>query len=329
MTNRTLRDTAMSFIDFETTGLSARSGARVVEVSIVRVEPDGEPQVVLDTLIDPEGPVLCTSIHGIDDEDVLGAPRFTDILGEMIGALENSVVAAFNASFDISFLTAEARLAPNTSKLRTPPYICLMWMRPLLGLSKRCSLEAACHQHGLRAGTHRAAEDALACAYMWKHYLDAAEKAGFGTWARLSTAGSHKYLDTLEWPPYSRRDFVEIGGTTCGTAKKPRSEPIISPIPSLTTDRDTIIDPFLASRAYWRALVEASADGKIDSSEIEGLRRMQRELAVSETIMRDTHARLFADCLRVYAEDGVITDKEAKMLRDAREALQQLGWAPG
>ena len=67
MTNRTLRDTAMSFIDFETTGLSARSGARVVEVSIVRVEPDGEPQVVLDTLIDPEGPVLCTSIHGIDD----------------------------------------------------------------------------------------------------------------------------------------------------------------------------------------------------------------------------------------------------------------------
>lgn len=329
MTNRRLRDTPISVIDFETTGLSARSGARIVEIAVVRLDPGQEPRVVLDTLIDPEGPVLCTSIHGIDDDDVLGAPRFTEILGEVVVALDDSIVAAFNASFDISFLAEEAKLALNTSRLRIPPHICLMWMRPLLGLSKRCSLEVACQQHGLRAGTHRAAEDALACAYMWKYYLEAAEQAGFHTWTQLATAGSHKYLSTLGWPPYSSNDFSEIGGKICGTAKKPRREQIISPISSATTGQSAAASPAQAARAYWRALVEASADGRIDSAEIDGLRRLRFELGVSDAVIRDTHARLFADFLRVCAEDGVITDEEANKLRDAREALRQLGWAPG
>src|SRR5690606_24132967 len=115
-----LRDTPISVIDFETTGLAVSSGARVVEVAVVRVEPGAAPSLVLDTLIDPEGPVLCTSIHGITNDDVLGAPRFTDLLGELVLALEGTIVGAFNASFDMSFLAAESRLATKTSNLRLP-----------------------------------------------------------------------------------------------------------------------------------------------------------------------------------------------------------------
>lgn len=327
MNNRTIRETPISLIDFETTGLSARSGARVVELAVVRLNPGEEPRVVLDSLIDPEGPVLCTSIHGIQDDDVLGAPRFTDILGDLVVALDGSIVAAFNASFDISFLIAESRLAPRTSTLRTPPHVCLMWMRPLLGLSKRCSLEAACQQHGLRAGTHRAAEDALACAYMWKHYLEAAENAGYRTWDELTRAGSHKYLDTLQSQPYSQADFLAIGGTPCGIAQKPRRDAVVSPL-NLARTLQLSAAANLA-RAYWRALVEASSDGQIDATEIERLRQLQYEYRLPDSVIRDTHARLFADCLRVCAEDGVITDDEARKLRNARNALFELGWAPG
>jgi len=328
MRTRALRETAISIIDFETTGLSARSGARVVEIGIVRLEPGAEPRIVLDTLVDPEGPVLCTSIHGIEDDDVLGAPRFSEILGEMIVALDGCVVAAFNASFDMSFLAAEAKLAPRTSSLRIPPHICLMWLRPLLGLSKRCTLEAACQQHGLRAGTHRAAEDALACAYMWAHYVDAAERVGVRTWEQLSDLGTHKYLDTLAWRPYAQSDFSAVGGTFCGTAKKPRPEPIQPPFEEGIQSHG-IVSKAQIARVYWRALVDASTDGRIDALEIEVLLRMQRELNVPSEVIRDAHARLFADCLRVCAEDGVITDEETRKLRDAREALGMLGWAPG
>lgn len=329
MSERLLRNTPVSVIDFETTGLSARSGARIVEVAVARIEPGQEPRLVLDTLIDPEGPVLCTSIHGITDDDVLGAPRFSELLGELVLSLEGSVVGAFNASFDMSFLSAEARLAPKTASLRVPPHICFMWMRPLVGLSKRCSLDIACQQHGLRAGTHRAAEDALACAYMWQHYVSAAESAGWRTWTDLATAGSHKYLDTLNYPPYSAADFRSIGGEKCGTAKKPRREPVQSPTIMKAGASCSHPSPTQAPRAYWSALVDALADGQLDSGEIEGLMRLQRELGIAHTSIRDAHARLFADCIRICAEDRIISDVESMKLRHLREALLTLGWAPG
>ena len=45
--------TPVAVVDFETTGLTAGPD-RVIEVSIVRVEPGREPRVVLDTLVRPD-----------------------------------------------------------------------------------------------------------------------------------------------------------------------------------------------------------------------------------------------------------------------------------
>src|SRR5574341_1618658 len=104
---RRIQDTPIAVLDFETTGFSPKSGCRVVEVAVVRVDPGSEPQLVLDTLVDPDGPVHASRIHGIQDEDVLGAPLFTDLAANVAGALQDTVVAAFNASFDMRFLEDE------------------------------------------------------------------------------------------------------------------------------------------------------------------------------------------------------------------------------
>ena len=87
-----LRETPLCVVDFETTGLSPKVGARVVEVSVARVIAGRAPEIVLDTLVDPEGPVLCTSIHGISDDDVVGAPRFSEVVGNLVRVLDGALV---------------------------------------------------------------------------------------------------------------------------------------------------------------------------------------------------------------------------------------------
>jgi DNA polymerase-3 subunit epsilon len=324
-----LREIPLSVIDFETTGLSAKSGARVVEVAVARVEPGGEPRLVLDTLVDPDGPVLCTSIHGITDDDVLGAPSFTELICEVVLALDGALVGAFNASFDMSFLAAEAAFARRTTGLRLPPHVCLMWLRPLLGLSKRCSLDAACEQHGLRAVSHRAAEDALACAHMWQHYVAAAERQGIRTLTDLSESGSHRYLQTLGSAPYCGDDFNAMGARKCGTALKPRRAPVVSPAQTSTAAGRRMEHARDRIRAYWHALIDALADGLISIEEQTGLLKLKNDLGLRTEEVRAAHARLFADRLREYAEDDEVSREETAKLSDLRIALQQLGWAPG
>jgi DNA polymerase III subunit epsilon len=326
--NKRLRDTPFASIDLETTGLSPKGGARIVEVSVVRVDPGCHPALVLDTLVDPNGPVLCTSIHGITDEDVVGAPTFQQVVGALIRALEGTLVGAFNASFDMSFLSAEGQLAHKGLTGRLPPHVCLMWMRPLLGLSQRCTLEAACQQHGLRAGTHRAAEDALACAHMWCHYVEAAERRGIKTLADLKDAGTHKYLSTLEWAPYSQVDLRRLEQADWPIPLKPRSQSITPPTQQIPAGASTELDARARVRMYWRALVDALSDDQLTSREWDGLRTVQTSISITAEEIRAVHARVFSDRLREYAEDLAVSAAEAKSLTALRNELGRLGWAP-
>lgn len=68
-----IKDTPIAVLDFETTGLSAGND-RVVEVSVVRIEPGLPPRLVLDTLINPRRRVAATHIHGITDRHVVDPP---------------------------------------------------------------------------------------------------------------------------------------------------------------------------------------------------------------------------------------------------------------
>lgn len=309
-----LRDLPLAVIDLETTGLSARSGARIVEIAIVRVEPGKAPRIALDTLVDPQGPVRCTDIHGISDDDVVGAPVFADIVADAVGAMEGALVGAFNASFDMSFFRAEVGSAPEARGLRAPPpHVCLMWLRPLLKLGKRCSLPAACDDHGVRPGDHRAAGDALACALMWPHYVAAAEREGIVTVADLAAAGSHKYLSTLQYPFYGQDDVRDAGG-------RPR--------PTLKPRSPNDAAPFAGLRSYWHALVDSLLDGTLADSELAALRDLQESLGLSREQIRSVHARVYAERLLGVAEDDALTDQEVAVLSSLRAELGAIGWAP-
>ncbi|HZW22481.1 3'-5' exonuclease [Noviherbaspirillum sp.] len=103
-------------LDFETTGLSPAMGARITEVAALRIE-GGQ---VIDRFVSlvnchVEVPAFITSLTGITQEMVDGAPCVSAVLPELLRFIGRDTLAAHNASFDEKFLRAEARdlgLAP-------------------------------------------------------------------------------------------------------------------------------------------------------------------------------------------------------------------------
>ena len=95
------------FVDIETTGGSYRN-SRVLEVAAIRFE-NGEIVKEFSTLIDPGTriPPVITSITGITQRDIVGAPAFEDVADELLEILDGAVFVAHNVRFDYSFLKQE------------------------------------------------------------------------------------------------------------------------------------------------------------------------------------------------------------------------------
>ena len=158
-----------SVIDVETTGLSANAGDRILEIGIARLEEDGRIVDVLDTLVNPEGPVRATHVHGISAHMVEGAPTFTALIPKIQSVLDGTVIAAHNASFDMGFLKAEYRRSGVSFKL--PPAVCtLVLARKLLPHLKSKSLESCRRMLGLSdEGAHNALADARSAAHLLQY----------------------------------------------------------------------------------------------------------------------------------------------------------------
>ena len=116
------RSPSIVVVDFETTGLSTDDGDRVVEVGLVRLGADLRTEREYSTLVNPERKMGASSIHGIRGVDVVDAPTFAEIAGDVGEFLEGAIIAAHNAPFDVRFLVSEfehvglmQRLPPNVS----------------------------------------------------------------------------------------------------------------------------------------------------------------------------------------------------------------------
>lgn len=339
--------TPVAVLDFETTGLSPNTGARVVEIGVVRVDPGSEPRVAMDTLVNPQGPVYATDIHGITDEDVVGAPTFRELAGALYESLDGAVVLAYNSAFDMSFLKAELLRACKLGDCDMPPHMCLMWLRPLLGLGRRASLCATCEEFGLPMATHAAADDATVSAYLWIKYRDHALANGMRTFGDFTTRGTHKYLKTLTSPPFSRTSGLAVFAGPATTSFKARAGRVaFMPMATRTAVAGAHTSPWSAlllalhqhfgepplatrRRSYWQALVAMLGDRQLSQEEIVRLRAEREKLDLRESDVRALHSRYVAQRLLEMVEDQTMDPNETGELRDLYRAIRQLGWAPG
>ena len=96
------------FLDLETTGINV-SADRIVEISLLKVTPDGKEQWMT-SRVNPEMPIpaKATAIHGISDSDIADSPTFGEIAKNVAAFMEGCDLAGYNAiKFDIPVLAEE------------------------------------------------------------------------------------------------------------------------------------------------------------------------------------------------------------------------------
>lgn len=96
-----------ALIDLETSGLSAKT-SYIIEIAVIRMTREGKILSQFNTLINPpDGEVGKTDLHLISKADIVGAPTFAEVVGDILESLDNAIVVAHNAKFEESFLAAE------------------------------------------------------------------------------------------------------------------------------------------------------------------------------------------------------------------------------
>lgn len=98
-----------TIVDVETTGGSPFFN-RVIEIGLLRVEK-GEVVDQYQSLFNPDMPIpeFITKMTGITQEAVDAAPRFEEVVDEILSKFEDAIFVAHNSQFDYGFLKEEFR----------------------------------------------------------------------------------------------------------------------------------------------------------------------------------------------------------------------------
>jgi DNA polymerase-3 subunit epsilon len=99
-------------LDTETTGFDPKTGDRLIEVGCIEIEdllPTGRTfhRLVNPDRLIPEGAI---KVHGITDDKVRTAPRFREIVADLMEFIGDAPIIAHNATFDRAFIDHECSL---------------------------------------------------------------------------------------------------------------------------------------------------------------------------------------------------------------------------
>lgn len=161
-------------LDLETTGAKAPP-CKITEIGAFKVA-GGEIIGEFRSLVDPETkiPEFITTLTGISNEMVAGAPRFRDLSGDLLEFIGEAVIVAHNAPFDLGFLDYEIRQAIGEYRLANESICTLQLSRRLVPDIANHKLRTVAEHFGIElVNHHRAGEDAFATARIFINLLDA------------------------------------------------------------------------------------------------------------------------------------------------------------
>jgi DNA polymerase-3 subunit epsilon len=99
------------FLDTETTGLSADTGDRIIEVGCLEMVNRRMTDRHLHFYVNPERSSHpdAVKVHGLTDAFLADKPLFASIADELLAYLQGAEIIIHNAAFDVGFLDAELR----------------------------------------------------------------------------------------------------------------------------------------------------------------------------------------------------------------------------
>ena len=301
--------------DVETTGLVARRD-RVVEIAVVRTDPFGRIVDDWTTLLNPEGPVGATHIHGITAADVRRAPTFIDIAGELSLRLAGRALVAHNARFDLSFLSMEYHRAGWT--MPNLPYLCTLDASSVyLSELARRRLSDCCWAAGIDVdGAHSALGDARATAGLLSYYLHPARPPR-NEHMRLPASAVN-----IQWPPMPHHAVTLATRKTNHVAATPAAPgqlaALLDDLP-LSSAMEEGAPP--QASAYLELLAEALEDGILTAKEAESLTEVARIYALTRQQINDAHRGFLLALAHKAIEDGKVTRAEREDLLAVATAL--------
>jgi len=290
----TLEDHGVAIVDCETTGLFPQTGHRIIELAVIHLGREGVENE-WHTLLNPERDIGASDVHGIRAADVVDAPRFQDIVGEVLGLLSGRVVVAHNLRFDRVFLEAElGRVGYDVGPL---PGLCTIALSQAGGV-RASRLADCCRELGVEPGrSHRALDDAKACAWLFQA-LD----------ERLAIR--KRPLDELGCNP----PLPELPAFPASASLRPRTDgrqrPRDSFLSRLVRERSAIATSSGDVTAYLDLLDRALEDRRLSDGEREDLRRAAELYGLSGDDLRSAHGRYFDALCAAALADHTITERE-------------------
>ena len=197
------------FFDLETTGIDIARD-RIVEISMVKVMPDGE-EIVRTRRINPGMPIPAeaTAIHGITNEDVKDCPLFPQIAKSLAQFIEGCDFGGFNSNrFDLPMLVEEFMRAGVDVDFRKRKFIDVqnifhkMEQRTLVAAYKfYCGKDLA--------DAHSAEADTLATYEVLKAQLDRYKGRSVAEVFRVEPS-YYSWMMNGDFPLYTKKIITEI-----------------------------------------------------------------------------------------------------------------------
>ena len=155
LTDRPLAEIPYVVFDTETTGLEPTRD-ELVQIAAVRVVNGrlvaGE---AMDTLVDPGRriPAQASRVHGITDDQVVGAPPIPDAVARLHGFAQDAVLVAHNAPFDLGFLKRQE--AAIGARFDHPVLDTVLLSAVLFGTNEAHNLDALCQRLSIEIAAER------------------------------------------------------------------------------------------------------------------------------------------------------------------------------
>ncbi|WP_326554401.1 exonuclease domain-containing protein [Micromonospora sp. NBC_01813] len=296
--------------DVETTGL-VTSRDRVVELAVVTTDLSGQIMDEWTTLVNPEGAMGATRIHGITAAEVRRAPRFAELIGELNARLAGRALAAHNAPFDLAFLGAEYERAGWS--MPAVPYLCtLAASRDYLPALDRRRLTDCCCAMGIGlTDAHSALGDARATAALLRSYLD----HGVGRPPQPGHVQLPGRAVHVEWPRIPRHPVDVARRRPAGPDQVP-AEPgvlaaLLDDLPlSAAVDKGAPAD----TTAYLELLAEVLEDGVLTDDEAASLAGLAGAYSLTRTQVEAAHRGFLLALADKAVSDGKVTHDERREL---------------
>lgn len=316
--SKTIKSSQFAVIDVETTGLFPRKHDRIIEIAVVTVTGCGETIEEYASLLNPGRDLGPTDIHGIRGSDVISAPRFEDVAGDLADRLSGSVVAGHNVRFDLDFVVAEfLRLGVDLPVL---PSVCTLSLAGRLVLaapSRR--LSGCCEALGIpHVAAHSALGDARATARLLVALL---ELARCDTLERLGCCGD--LLPRGAFPGLERTGVVWQRDAAVKQSQEARSYlgRLVAHLPMSAGAPDTCAPNREATLAYLELLDRALEDRHVTVAEADALFELAQRWGMSSQSVNEAHAEYLRALAVAALADGLVSAAERHDLTQVAEWL--------